>query len=138
MKRTRVTRILCIVCCIIFVAMTAVACSDSWKSEVDRNTAPSPSSSAEDNYAYAQVPGEEHLIYLQSTGAVHEIWHNSTYGGSDVSIIVPFAPAYGYGGTYVYFIPEENKLVNENDVEVPGILRNVGDRPGLNDDQSEQ
>jgi hypothetical protein len=35
-------------------------------------------------------------------------------------------------------MPEENKLVNENGVEVPGILRKVGDRPDPNDDQSEQ
>ena len=129
MKKTRVARILCIVCCIIFVAMTAAACSVGQKSEVDRNTDPSPSSSTKDNYAYVQVPGEEHLIYLQSTGAVHEIWHNTTYGGNDISVMVPFAPAYGYGGTYVYFLPGENKLVNENGVEVPGISRKVGDRP---------
>ncbi len=129
MKKARVTRILCIVC-FIFVAMTTTACSDG-KSEVDHNTAPGPSSSAEDNYAYAQVPGEEHLIYLQNTGAVHEIWRNSTYGGNDVSTMVPFAPAYGYGGIYVYFLPGENKLVNENGVEVPGISRKVGDRPRI-------
>ncbi len=129
MRKTRVARILCIVCCIIFVAMTAAACSVGQRGEVDHNTDPSPSSSAKDNYAYAQVPGEKHLIYLQSTGAVHEIWHNTTYGGNDVSVMVPFAPAYGYGGTYVYFLPDENKLVNENGVEVPGISRKVGDRP---------
>ena len=83
---------------------------------------------------YATVPGETNLIYLKSTKSVQVRMSINDESES----IIPFAPAYGYGGTYVYFIPEENKLVNENDVEVPGILRNVGDRPGLNDDQSEQ
>jgi hypothetical protein len=77
---------------------------------------------------YATVPGETDLIYLKSTKSVQV--------RMDDESIIPFAPAYGYGGTYVYFIPEENKLVNENDVEVPGILRKVGDRPSSNDGRS--
>ena len=74
---------------------------------------------------YATVPGETNLIYLKSTKSVQVRMSINDESES----IIPFAPAYGYGGTYVYFLPGENKLVNENGVEVPGISRKVGDRP---------
>ena len=94
---------------------------------VEENTARNASSVK--GHVFTLVPGEKNLIYLNSTKAVHEVWHNDTYYGYAVDSIIPFAPAYGYGGTYVYFLPNENRLVNEAGVEVPGIIRKVGDRP---------
>lgn len=94
------------------------------------NTKTASDTSSTEDYIFVQVPGENgHLIYIKNTQAVYITWSDETYSAYPIDNMVPFLPAYGYGGTYVYFLPDENMLVNENGVEVPGILRKVGDRP---------
>lgn len=80
-------------------------------------------------FVFAKIPGETDLVYVIKTNGVYIYWTSVTYGGHEVDGMTPFTPKYGYGGTHVYYLPEENKLVNETGEEVPGIERDVGDRP---------
>ncbi len=117
-----------IICALIALVILIVIYATHQTGSINTKTA-SDTSSTED-YIFVQVPGENgHLIYIKSTQAVYITWSDETYPYYTVDGMVPFLPAYGYGGTYVYFLPDENMLVNENGVEVPGILRKVGDRP---------
>ena len=96
----------------------------------DINTKTASDASSAEDCLFIQVPGEDgYLIYVKNTQAVYITWNDNTYANQSVDSMVAFAPAYGYGGTYVYFLPDKNMLVNEDGVEVPGINRKVGDRP---------
>ncbi len=96
----------------------------------DINTKTASDASSAEDCIFIQVPGEDgHLIYVKNTQTVYITWRDDTYANKSVNSMVAFAPAYGYGGTYVYFLPDKNILVNEDGVEVPGINRKVGDRP---------
>ena len=128
-KKRQIIRTCIIISVIAIFATIMTACSWTSPGAIERNTAPSPADA--ENYPYVQIPGETNLVYLRSTKIVHEVWHNRTSYEYVVDIVVPFAPAYGFGGVHVYYLPDEDKLVNENGVEVPGIYRRVGDRPRI-------
>ncbi|MCR4753609.1 MAG: hypothetical protein K5837_04315 [Candidatus Saccharibacteria bacterium] len=110
---------------ITIVALLACGCSGGIKEK----TATESTATSGDQCVFAEIPGETDLVYVIKTNGVYIYWTSTTHGGFHVDGMAPFTPKYGYSGIHVYYLPEENKLVNENGEEVPGIKRDVGDRP---------
>ena len=114
-----------VIIAIAIVALLACGCSGG----VEEKTTTESTATSGDQFIFAKIPGETDLVYVIKTNGVYIYWTSATYSAFYVDGMAPFTPKYGYGGTHVYYLPEENKLVNENGKEVPGIKRDVGDRP---------
>ena len=112
-----------VIIAITIVALLTCGCSGGIKQKTTTDV------TSGDQFVFAKIPGETDLVYVIKTNGVYIYWTSVTYGGHEVDGMTPFTPKYGYGGTHVYYLPEENKLVNETGEEVPGIERDVGDRP---------
>lgn len=114
-----------VIIAITIVALLACGCSGG----IGEKTTTESTATSGDQFVFAKIPGETDLVYVVKTNGVYIYWTSATYYGYQVDGMAPFTPKYGYGGNNVYYLPEEDKLVNENGEEVPGIKRNVGDRP---------
>ena len=111
---------------ITIVALLMCGCSGGIE---EKTATESSTATAGDQFVFANIPGETDLVYVIKTNGVYIYWTSTTQSGFHVDGMAPFTPKYGYGGNLVYYLPGEDKLVNENGEEVPGIKRDVGDRP---------